>query len=483
VNVAIFTDNDFDDTNGVTTTLTAALQFAPADIRLRIYAASALGVDQPHYLRLRSVGMPNPFYSGMPMYVPRLFEYARRARKDEIHVVHVTTPGPIGVAGMYVAWRLGLPAVGSIDRDPADCASVLSGSPRLRALIREYARWPYRRCEQVLVPSESTRVALMETGGHPELVRVWPRGVDASLFDPVRRSTQLRERWHVCEKRPAILYVGRVSREKGLGMLPSLHRHLHRCGVEHCLVIAGDGPMLPELREAIPDAVFTGMLSRRAVAEVFASADLFVFPSITDAAGTAVLEAQASGLPVVVAGSGGPREQMRDGETGVVCDTENATAWALAIAALLRDRDRRVAMGRAAREYAVSRRWDQALQPLYRAYRDVVKDRAAPLQSVDRRVIAGSSRAATVRDMLIYLRRLLTILLCAAAPASAQFETSSQLGTVRDASGAAVADATITLTNTETGVGPDHLMVGRRIPMPPPQGNIELRAEFFNLNF
>ena len=84
MNVAIFTDNDFDKVNGVTTTLTAALRCAPADIRLRIYTASSIGADEPEYLALRSIGVPIPLYSEMRMYVPRLSEYVARAKADRI---------------------------------------------------------------------------------------------------------------------------------------------------------------------------------------------------------------------------------------------------------------------------------------------------------------------------------------------------------------------------------------------------------------
>jgi glycosyltransferase involved in cell wall biosynthesis len=128
--------------------------------------------------------------------------------------------------------------------------------------------------------------------------------------------------------------------------------------------------MLPSLREALPDAVFTGVLSREAVAQAFASADLFVFPSRTDTAGNVVLESQASGLPVVVAGEGGPRENMLSGRTGAICYSDDADEWAVAIAGLLRRGDLQT-MRAAARQYALTRRWERALEPLYRSYRDV----------------------------------------------------------------------------------------------------------------
>jgi glycosyltransferase involved in cell wall biosynthesis len=369
VNVAVFTDNDFDKVNGVTTTLSAALAYAPPGMRLRIYTAARRAADRAEYLALKSVAVPIPFYREMDMFVPRFRAYLEHARADRIDVVHMTTPGPVGLAAMYVARRLNLPIVGSFHTDLAAYTTLLSGSARLGALMREYMRWPYGRCMRVLVPSTHTRQLLIGAKGHADRIEIWPRGVDTVLFSPDKRSTRLREEWQVGDHRPALVYVGRVSREKGLHLLPRLHGCLCTLGIDHRFVIVGDGPMLGELRRGLSDAVFTGVLSRGRVAEALASSDLFVFPSRTDTAGNVVLEAQASGVPVVVTDSGGPRENMAPGATGIVRSDDDPMCWAYAIAELLRGRHRPT-MAELARTYALARRWEVALQPLYRAYHD-----------------------------------------------------------------------------------------------------------------
>lgn len=389
MNVAIFTDNDFDKINGVTTTFRAALQSAPPGLHLRVYTAAALSIETDNYLALRSVGLPIPFYSEMQIYLPRFREFFKRAQADRIDLVHLTTPGPIGLAALFVARRLSLPLVGSFHTDLAAYAAVLSGSRRLGALMREYMRWPYGRCARVLVPSEHTRQLLISAKSNPARIEVWPRGVDTVLFCPGKRSAALREHWHVSDRRPALLYVGRVSREKRLLQLPAISDRLHGRGIEHRCIIVGDGPLLPDLRRSMPDAVFTGSLSRDAVADAFASADCFVFPSATDTAGNVVLEAQASGLPVVVSGSGGPRENMVAGRTGTVCHRDDPGEWADAIAAVL-FQPRRARLSQSARQYALTRTWERALQPLYRAYEDVYAGVAAASSSA---VTAAAHRA------------------------------------------------------------------------------------------
>jgi glycosyltransferase involved in cell wall biosynthesis len=370
MNVAIFTDTDFDKINGVTTTLTAALRHAPASLSLRIYTAATLAVDTPEYLAVRSFGMSIPFYGDMRMYAPRLFEFVARARADRIDVIHLATPGPIGLAALFVAWRLRLPIVGSFHTDLAAYATTLSGSDRLGGVMRAYMRWPYGKCVKILAPSSHTRQLLIDAKADPAKVDLWLSGVDTALFAPAKRSPAMRDRWHVSSRRPALLYVGRVSREKQLLLLPAVQDRLHALGLQHRFVIAGGGPLLPELQKRMPDAVFTGPLSRDAVAGVFASADLFVFPSRTDTAGNVILEAQASGLPVVISGTGGPRENMVAGCTGAVCHQDEAAAWASTIADVCRDPMRHDQMRIAAREYGMTRTWERAMEPLYRSYLD-----------------------------------------------------------------------------------------------------------------
>ena len=372
MNVAIFTDNDFVKVNGVTTTLRAVVQYAPDDVRVRVYTAAGEGSDRSDYFALRSLGLPIPWYGEMRMYVPRLRAYLAEAVRDRIDVVHLTTPGPVGLAALYVASRLRLPLVGSFHTDLAAYTTLLSGSSRLGALMQEYLRWLYNRCARVLAPSEATRAMLIAARCRPERLAVWPRGVDTELFSPAKRSRRLRDSWHVSDRRPAIVYVGRVSAEKGLRMLPSLQQTLHAAGLQHRFIIVGQGPMRGELERHLWDAVFTGALPRTEVAEVFASSDLFVFPSRTDTAGNVVLEAQASGLPVLVSGAGGPRENMEDGRTGYVCDDETGGEWAERAVRLLRNEPLRRGMRERARDYALSRRWDCALKSLYDAYRSVV---------------------------------------------------------------------------------------------------------------
>jgi glycosyltransferase involved in cell wall biosynthesis len=162
-----------------------------------------------------------------------------------------------------------------------------------------------------------------------------------------------------------IVYVGRLSAEKGLSLIAPIQRHLHRRGVAHRFVFVGDGPMRATLQRECPDGLFLGTMPHHGVGIPMASGDLFLFPSATDTFGSVVLEAQASGLPAIVSDRGGPRELVDTGVTGHVCPSHDAAAFAEAAIPLLRDAGRRAAMSQAARTLGVNRPWSEAVRPLF----------------------------------------------------------------------------------------------------------------------
>lgn len=376
MNVGIFTDNDFGKVNGVTTALRAVLRHVPADVRARIYTADDVGCDTPDYLAVRAPGIGIPFYAEMRMHWPRVARFLQHAREDRLDLVHYTTPGPIGLAARVVASRLGVPMVGSFHTLLAEYAEVLSGSRHVGGAMRAYQRWAYGRCQIVLAPSEATRRVLVDAGFAPDRLRVWARGVDTGRFSPERRSPGQRQAWGARPDRPIVAYVGRLSREKGLGELPATSRDLRAHGLDHRLLFVGDGPMRGELEAACPDAIFTGRVTHDHVPTLLASADVFCFPSRTDTFGNAVLEAQACGLPAVVTDEGGPQEAVRHGETGLVCGPRRPFTLAVGLSLLLRESARRAQMGTAARRLALERSWPRTLEPLFDAWRDAVRARA-----------------------------------------------------------------------------------------------------------
>ena len=182
-----------------------------------------------------------------------------------------------------------------------------------------YNRYIHSQCALTFCPSPST-AAMLRAHGFAHL-RIWPRGVDTALFQPARRDGALRATWLTGQTHPEgkaiLLYVGRLSWEKNLHLLAQAYRDMDhtRC----YLVIVGGGPARSDLQRALHGlpVTFTGYLSGKALAAAYASADVFAFPSTTETFGQVVLEAMASGLPVVGLLAEGVRDLVTDEQTGL----------------------------------------------------------------------------------------------------------------------------------------------------------------------
>jgi glycosyltransferase involved in cell wall biosynthesis len=372
--IAVFTDADFDHASSLTTALGALLRHAPPDVRPRIYSLSALDVDEPEYLALRSPALPLAISGRWPLHLPRIREFERRLASDDIRAIHVSTPGPAGLTAKFLAHRTGLPLVGSLHTSglpsgPRAARAGANGRWHLTPVWPHYLKWIYGACSKVLVPSADAVCRLTSAGWNADRLLVWPAAVDADAFSPARRSQRLRNEWHVSDRRPAILCVGPLVRGSGVGLIEPLGSLLHRQGIAHRFIVVGEGTAQADLRDACPDAVFAGRLSQRDLATVMASADLLLWPREASTAGLVLLEAQASGLPVLVASGGNARDHMRPGLTGMECHADDVLGFSARASDLLIDTARRRVMGEAARRFAQSRSWPASLDRVYAIYR------------------------------------------------------------------------------------------------------------------
>jgi glycosyltransferase involved in cell wall biosynthesis len=248
---------------------------------------------------------------------------------------------------------MGVPVIGTYHTDFPSYARALTGDAELEHAARSFMHWYYGQMDAVAVPSPSTARDLAQLGLDSRALHVVGRGVDTDRFRPARRDAALRVAWGDPRKHH-LLYAGRISKEKNLACLATAFRTLCQTRNDVKLIVVGDGPyreeMAAELRNC--DAVFPGVLRGLDLAAAYATCDLFVFPSETDTLGVVLLEAQASGLPVIVSPHGGPKDCMVDGVTGRVVNPMDASNLAEAICDLLRDPRRLTMMGEAARQHA-----------------------------------------------------------------------------------------------------------------------------------
>jgi glycosyltransferase involved in cell wall biosynthesis len=160
-------------------------------------------------------------------------------------------------------------------------------------------------------------------------LRIVARGVDTQLFHPGQRSVTLRSQWQADENTLVLLSVGRLAAEKNLDLIVSAYQALAQNGRRVKLVFAGDGPYRSKLESDCPDALFMGMCTHAELAHVYASADLFLFPSLTETFGNVTLEAMASGTPVLAFDCAAATEVIEDGQNGWLVQGEDAQRYVL----------------------------------------------------------------------------------------------------------------------------------------------------------
>lgn len=293
-------------------------------------------------------------YEGLRVHMPPVREVVRYVRQSHFDVIHLSTPGPMGLTGLLAARLAGLPVVSTFHTHFPSYAARLMNDPSLEELTWTLMRWFYRQMDMVAAPTPSIRDELIARGCLPHKVQVVGRGVDTEEYQPSRRSAEFR-RAFVEPQKIALLYVGRVSREKNLPMLAEAFKLLAAKRRDVALLVVGDGPYRAEMEAALNGlpARFPGVLQGERLATAYASSDCFVFPSETDTLGNVVLEAQASGLPVIVSGVGGPKDCMQDGVTGLVIPSITAGRLAAVLDEICENPTRLAEMGAAARAYSL----------------------------------------------------------------------------------------------------------------------------------
>jgi glycosyltransferase involved in cell wall biosynthesis len=278
-------------------------------------------------------------------------------------LVHLCSPGPAGVMAALTGRTMVLPMAGSYHTELSAYAELRSGDPALAAHMTAALSLFYGQCSIVLSPSAAADARLLELGIEPARLGRWDRGVDASRFSPSLRDPASLGLDGV-NPSVNVLYAGRLTTEKGIALLAETFLAAHARDPRLHLFVAGGGPEEGLLRALLgPRVTFLGWLEGEALAAAYASADIFLFCSQTDTFGQVLLEAQASGLPVIAVRAGGPAELIDDGRSGLLCPPSAETlADAVTWLAGSEAARRRLAAGglAAARE----RSWDAALERL-----------------------------------------------------------------------------------------------------------------------
>jgi glycosyltransferase involved in cell wall biosynthesis len=332
--IAYFTESLPPQTDGVANTMSRlAESLTASDINFRFFSPF-VPTDKPWRDRVYKIAsVPLPLYPEYKIGMPVLHNLKKELDGFSPDLVHVASPTWLGIAGQNYAAGAGKPVVASYHTQFASYLPYYGLSIWKKA-VWNYLRWFYNRCQLTLAPSPSVAAELNQNGFSN--IGLWQRGIDIGRFSPRHRDHRLRHQLGL-DGALTLLFVGRLVKEKNLEILLAAVRLLRAAGYRFNLVLVGDGPMRNEIRHQAPEAHLTGYLHDDMLSRMYASADIFVFPSTTETFGNVIAEAAASGLPCVGARAGGVQDNVKDEFTGLLAEPDSPTDFAAKIARLLED--------------------------------------------------------------------------------------------------------------------------------------------------
>ena len=321
LHVAVVTETFPPEVNGVAMTIgrmVAGLQAAGHRVSLtrpRQRDEASPAADGPSTLLVG--GLPIPGYPGLRFGLPARRLLRRHWMADRPDVVQVVTEGPLGTSAVAAARELRLPVVTEFHTN-FHAYSRHYGFGWLERVVARHLCAMHNRGDLTLAPTPEILRRLEQSGYHN--VRVVARGVDTALFTPKRRDRALRARWGAGDDDLVVAHVGRLAPEKNLPQVFTTFAAIRRHAPRARLIMVGDGPARRLIERRYPEAICAGMRHGEDLAAHYASADLFLFPSLTETYGNVVLEALASGLPVVAYRQAAAAELIRHGINGMLAD-------------------------------------------------------------------------------------------------------------------------------------------------------------------
>ena len=321
-------------------------------------------------------GFGIPGYPGLKMGLPSGRMLRRLWEKDRPDVVHIATEGPLGWSALRAAAELHIPVVSEFRTNfHAYCRHY--GIGWLQAPIKGYLRHFHNRTACTMVPTAALASELAGDGF--ENLTVVARGVGTRLFDPMRRSETLRRSWGASPETLVVLAVGRLAPEKNLGVLQTAFASMRRMQASVMLVVVGDGPSRHDLQARCPNAVFAGMRHGEDLAAHYASADVLLFPSVTETYGNVTPEAMASGLAVVAFDYAAAAQLIQHGQTGWLAPVGDVDHFVRLATQVVRERHRLRRMGEKAREVTGRLDWSRILEQIEGHYRSAIRRVINPL--------------------------------------------------------------------------------------------------------
>lgn len=368
--VALFTETFLPKVDGIVTVVCLLLDHLAKRGVDVVVVAPKMGVE--HYHDIPVIGVPGvafPFYPELRVGPPTLSTYhqLKAFNPDVSHIIH---PVLIGIPGLLMSKRLGVPTLASFHLDLARIAHHYNVG-FMEPVTDVLTRMVFNAADYVLAPSRLIQDDLLSLGVRN--VGLWKRGVDADRFNPRYRSAEMRAA--MSDGHPddtLLLYVGRVSSEKQIDQIKTVLEQVP--GTR--LAVVGDGPARESLQAHFAGTAtqFMGYLRGEALSQAYASADIFVFPSALETFGLVVVEAMAAGLPVVSSRVGGVRDVVDVGRTGYTFDAGDVAGMVDGVRQIASSRAHIEQMGRQARAFAETQSWDAMMDEVIDHYARLIDE-------------------------------------------------------------------------------------------------------------
>ncbi|MYL51855.1 glycosyltransferase [Pontibacillus yanchengensis] len=365
--IAIITETFLPSTDGVVTRLTEAIKYLRKQNHEVVVIAPDLGVTEFEGAIIEGVKATNlPFYRYRPFALPNKI-VKDLLEKHQPDLVHVVNPALLGVSGVKYASLLNFPLIASYHTHVPKYMDYYNLYP-FKPILWWYFKRLHNKADLNLCTSQAVKNELDEHGFHN--VHVWKRGVAIDRYHPSHYNEDMRNRLSGGEpEKKLLVFVGRLAPEKEIHKLKPLLEK--RSDVR--LAIVGDGPVREQLENKFTgtNTIFTGFLHGNELSQAFSSADAFIFPSITETLGLVILEAMASGLPVIAAKSGPTMEQVDDERTGLLFENEDTQSLITAVEKL-EDPALHQSMRENAREEAEKFSWTKPSEQILEVYEEVL---------------------------------------------------------------------------------------------------------------
>lgn len=365
--IVIVTETFLPSTDGVVTRLKEAITYIHKQGHEVVVIAPDLGVKEFDGAVVEGVKPTK-----LPVYSSKYFSLPQKKvetllQKHQPDIVHVVNPALVGVSGVYYANKLGLPLLASYHTHVPKYLDYYNLYP-FKPLFWWYFKKLHSYAHVNVCTSHTILGELQQKRFHN--LEVWKRGVAIDHFHPDRKTEQMRSRLSDGNTDDKLLvFVGRLAPEKEIHKIKPLLEQRE----DISLAIIGDGPIREQLEKQFEGTktVFTGNLHGEELAEAFATGDAMIFPSITETLGLVILEAMASGLPVIAAHSGPTQEQVIDGETGLLFENENTDSMIDAVQKL-EDPELHKRLSENARKEAEKYSWDKPSEQILELYRKTI---------------------------------------------------------------------------------------------------------------